>query len=520
MKKFVFVLCLMIAASCIGCGSSGGTNKPDAESSSDVGDTEAAVVEDAASEDNETEDVSEDDKSGEDNSDNNSDDDKSDENNSEDNKSESLTKYNSFINDYTSFEVTSSNLNNGVWDDIISNTDKGSNKSPQLEWSPVEGAGLYVIIMDDPDGGDWMHWKSDNVTETSLAEGWAPASDYIGPYPPNGSTHTYEIYVVALKAAVERVKGSFNGQNLKFEENFKNLDVDADGNSGNIIAVGRISGTFTGSSSSASKLENVVLEEGNKYNCTFEDVEHDFVISLPQESENAPLIVMLHGAGDSAENFQLTNGFDNDALPKGYAVCYATGTVNAKAGRNYKSWNYGRIDLDYNDVGFIKALVNYLVDEYSLDKDHVFCAGFSNGGFMNFRLALEAQDTFLACASVSGDLCKTLWDKRPENNDVGMLAVYGEIDEAVPKNLDGSAETSLDPAIEDVIDYMASSNGLEMQSEGEIGAGSTIRKYGADSDNDIVWSVVVKDGKHGWPTEEINSFSVNDLILEFFENWR
>ena len=277
---------------------------------------------------------------------------------------------------------------------------------------------------------------------------------------------------------------------------------------------------LTGCSSSGPKLENVVLDENNKYNCTFEDVKHEFVISLPEESKNAPLIVMFHGAGDSAEGFRLTSGFDNDALPMGYAVCYVSGSSNPKAGRNTRSWNYGRFEPDYNDVEFIKALVNYLVDEYSLDKDHVFCAGFSNGGFMNFRLALEAQDTFLACVSAGGDLCKTLWDKRPDKNDVGMLVVYGENDESIPKNIDGSAKTALDPAIEDVIDYMATSNGLDAQSEGEIGDGSIIRKYEADSDKDIVWSVVVKEGKHGWPTEDLNSFSVNKLILEFFENWR
>ena len=278
--------------------------------------------------------------------------------------------------------------------------------------------------------------------------------------------------------------------------------------------------TLTGCSSSGPKLENVVLDENNKYSCTFEDVKHEFVISLPEESKNAPLIVMFHGAGDSAEGFRLSSGFDNDALPMGYAVCYVSGTSNPKAGRNTRSWNYGRFEPDYNDVEFIKALVNYLVDEYSLDKDHVFCAGFSNGGFMNFRLALEAQDTFLACVSVGGDLCKTLWDKRPDKNDVGMLVVYGENDESIPKNIDGSAKTALDPAIEDVIDYMATSNGLDAQSEGEIGDGSIIRKYEADSDKDIVWSVVVKEGKHGWPTEDLNSFSVNKLILEFFDNWR
>ena len=277
---------------------------------------------------------------------------------------------------------------------------------------------------------------------------------------------------------------------------------------------------LTGCSSSGPKLDNVVLENDNKYSCTFEDVKHEFIISLPEESKNAPLIVMFHGAGDSAEGFRLSSGFDNDALPLGYAVCYVSETSNPKAGRNTRSWNYGRFEPDYNDVEFIKVLVNYLVDEYSLDKDHVFCAGFSNGGFMNFRLALEAQDTFLACVSVGGDLCKTLWNNRPEKNDVGMLVVYGEKDESIPKNSDGSSKTALDPAIEDVLDYMASSNGLDKQSEGEIGDGSIIRKYEADSDKDTVWCVVVKDGRHSWPTEELNSFSMNKLILEYFENWR
>ena len=158
---------------------------------------------------------------------------------------ESTPKYNEFIDEYNSFEVTSTSMNNGVWNDVISYTDKGSNKSPQLQWSAVDGACFYVIIMDDPESWHFMHWKSDNVTETSLDEGWAPESEYVGPYPPSGATRTYEVYVVALKAPVERVKGAFGFSNPKFEENFKELDIDAEGNSGNIIAVGRLAGTFT-----------------------------------------------------------------------------------------------------------------------------------------------------------------------------------------------------------------------------------------------------------------------------------
>ena len=213
LKKQVILLCIMILALCAGCGSSGDVSESATESGSVTeSSTDTAVTEEETSEET---------------------------------SEETATEDNAFIDDYNSFEVTSTSLNNGVWNDVISNTDRGANKSPQLQWDAVEGAGLYVIIMDDPTSWHFLHWKSDNVTETSLDEGWAPKSEYVGPYPPSGATRTYEVYVVALKAPVERVKGAFNVSNPNFEENFKALDTDAEGNSGNIIAVGRLSGTFT-----------------------------------------------------------------------------------------------------------------------------------------------------------------------------------------------------------------------------------------------------------------------------------
>ena len=233
MKKQVILLCIMTLAFCAGCGVSGDVSESAAESgsvtesSTDTAVTEEETSEEAVTEETVTEEVATEDTA------------------STAAEADDTPKYNAFIDDYNSFDVTSTSLHNGVWNDVISNTDKGSNKSPQLQWSAVDGAELYVIIMDDPTSWDFMHWKSDNVTETSLDEGWAPKSEYVGPYPPSGATRTYEVYVVALKAPVERIKGTFNASNPKFEENFKALDTDAEGNSGNIIAVGRLSGTFT-----------------------------------------------------------------------------------------------------------------------------------------------------------------------------------------------------------------------------------------------------------------------------------
>ena len=119
-------------------------------------------------------------------------------------------------------------------------------------------------------------------------------------------------------------------------------DTEAAGSATDTDAAGSV--TETDSEESVTErivldLENISETNENAFTCTYDGVKHDFVISLPQESENAPLIAMLHGAGDAAENFRRTSGFDNDALPKGYAVCYVGGTSNAKAGRSQRSWN-------------------------------------------------------------------------------------------------------------------------------------------------------------------------------------
>ena len=148
------------------------------------------------------------------------------------------------------FEIKSNDLVDGVWADVISNTDRGQNLSPDISWDPVDGAGIYVIYMVDPTAGNWMHWKAFTFDETSLKEGWASTDyyegEYVGPYPPSG-THTYDIYVVALKTPLEKFQGKFDASNAKFEEYLLALDTDDDGNTGNVIAYGVLSGTFTAS---------------------------------------------------------------------------------------------------------------------------------------------------------------------------------------------------------------------------------------------------------------------------------
>lgn len=139
--------------------------------------------------------------------------------------------------------LTSEDLHDGVWDADITKTSNGSNRSPQLAWEPVAGASCYAVYMVDTTAGYWLHWKSLNISETTLAAGAASGTEYVGPYPPSG-THEYEIRVYALKEAAEEDQSRFDSGNSKFEQFIAALDQNSSG-AGNVLAYGTLSGTYT-----------------------------------------------------------------------------------------------------------------------------------------------------------------------------------------------------------------------------------------------------------------------------------
>ncbi len=165
----------------------------------------------------------------------------------------SVKQYTKFdLQSLKQFTVTSEDLHDGIWDPVISNTEKGKNLSPQLSWEPVKGAKGYVVYMIDPDGYDWIHMKTDSLTDTSLSRGEIPpftrkdpdGPGYIGPYPPSG-THTYEVYVFALRNLKDGYVGKVNQVSNGIDQISSLVDVNENGDIGNIIAYGKLSGTYT-----------------------------------------------------------------------------------------------------------------------------------------------------------------------------------------------------------------------------------------------------------------------------------
>ncbi len=122
-------------------------------------------------------------------------------------------------------------------------------------------------------------------------------------------------------------------------------------------------------------------------------------------AKGAPLVLVMHGAGENGALIRIETGYGFERLADehGFALVYP----NAYEGY----WNVCNIagDVSANgfaidDVGFLTGLVDKLAGEIGGDPGRVFAAGSSRGGFMAFRLALEAPSRFRAVAAVSANV--------------------------------------------------------------------------------------------------------------------
>lgn len=122
-------------------------------------------------------------------------------------------------------------------------------------------------------------------------------------------------------------------------------------------------------------------------------------------AKGAPLVVVMHGSGQNGAQMRMETGyaFERLADKHGFAVVYP----NAYEGY----WDVCSIvgdvsanGLDIDDVGFITEMVDKLISEIGVDPGRVFATGGSRGGFMAFRLALEAPSRFRAVAAVSANV--------------------------------------------------------------------------------------------------------------------
>lgn len=132
--------------------------------------------------------------------------------------------------------------------------------------------------------------------------------------------------------------------------------------------------------------------------------ERSYRLYLPEgydDSQEYPLVFVLHGRFGQAEGTDKFTRFNPVADDKGLILCYPDGWK--------RSWNDDRgqgpaFEEGVNDYNFFESMIDEIATEYSVDESRVYSSGMSNGGFMSMSLACHLPHRFAAVAAVTGNM--------------------------------------------------------------------------------------------------------------------
>ncbi|HEY1690798.1 MAG TPA: dienelactone hydrolase family protein [Polyangiaceae bacterium] len=149
---------------------------------------------------------------------------------------------------------------------------------------------------------------------------------------------------------------------------------------------------------------------------TIAGVARSVLLHVPAHAGPMPLVIALHGDGDTSTNFVSYEGLTGDADADGFVLAAPQGitrevtihesgqAVQTIPGIDWDPYNSiasdGSIVSDDNeDVPLLDAIRTQLVASGSIDPHHVVVYGYSQGGYLAFRYGMSAGAS-VACAAV------------------------------------------------------------------------------------------------------------------------
>jgi len=153
-----------------------------------------------------------------------------------------------------------------------------------------------------------------------------------------------------------------------------------------------------------------------------------------------PLVVVIHGAFDTAAGMEKASGFSRLADRERFFVLYPEG-MNLFGFLSH--WNAGhccgKAAADgVDDVGFVAESIERVCRRLPVDRTRIYMTGFSNGGMLTYRFAAERGDMLAAAAALGASAGGKASDKAPAWQIpepaavLPLLSIHGLVDDFVP----------------------------------------------------------------------------------------
>jgi polyhydroxybutyrate depolymerase len=169
-----------------------------------------------------------------------------------------------------------------------------------------------------------------------------------------------------------------------------------------------------------------------------------YLVHIPHKyflGKRVAVVIMLHGAGGNAENGLEQGKWIEKSEQEGFIAVGLNGTLKDPSQRpnlltNPRVWNAGDLIVsdsrgNVDDVGFVNAVIDKLLQTGMVDQKRIYVTGFSNGAGMTFRVGVELSNRIAAIAPVSNTLLITTASlKQP----VSLILIWGTADPINPIN--------------------------------------------------------------------------------------
>ena len=263
-------------------------------------------------------------------------------------------------------------------------------------------------------------------------------------------------------------------------------------------------------------------------------------IPTAYNSENPmPVMFCLHGLGDNMQNF-FNNQHLNEWGEMANWIIITPQALDAQVplvGSVGAAWNSGAginmgmpiiINENVDDSGFLMAILDSLENHLNINTDSVFFMGFSMGGFMSNRMAIEHGDRINAIASISGTIGIAVKDQIPVAK-VNTLHFHGTNDETIAYEDAGfpigGTNYSTGLGAEQTVDYWKNHNQCGNEAihtffPDEKEDGLTFERFLYKNESENIQTALIKanNGIHDWYYTPVNDIHYSIEIYKFFTN--
>lgn len=145
-----------------------------------------------------------------------------------------------------------------------------------------------------------------------------------------------------------------------------------------------------------------------------------------------PLIVSLHGYTSNGQQHENYFNLRSQVDKRRFMLCVPNGSTNSSGDR---FWNATDFCCDFDgqgpdDSGFLRGLIETIIDRRPVDLGSIHVVGHSNGGFMSYRMACDHADLVASIASLAGANFDDPSNCTP-SEPVHVLQIHGTADDVI-----------------------------------------------------------------------------------------